>query len=401
MTHPDVWCDFDHHSSEFAADPWRVYRDLRTRCPVAHSTRYDGGFWVLTGYHDVRRATLDTTVFSSDADDLLIPAEHPGRLLPVQSDPPLATAYRRVINPLFSSAAVRRLEPQIRRYVDEAIDAFVTVGAAELVADLALPVPGKVTMCLIGWPESDWGEVVHPIREFSTHRVSAPERAAAAEALTELRARVTDNIRCRAAEPGEDLATLLVAGSVQGRPLTEAEMVDTMMMVLFGGVDTTVAAIGNMALYLDEDPKLRDRLIRRPELIEDAVEELLRYQAPVQGFARFVTEDTEIGGQPITRGEKVFLAWAAANRDPDVFTDPDSVRLDRASNPHLTFGVGPHRCIGATLAKLELRIVLERLLARIPDYRVDRQAVHPTPSCGTTFGSQRIPVVFTRAQALQ
>ncbi|WP_051342155.1 cytochrome P450 [Pseudonocardia spinosispora] len=395
MDEQDVRYDFDHHSAEFAADPWRVYRDLRQRCPVAHSTTYDGGFWVLSAYRDVRRATLDTAVFSSDLDDLLIPEENPGRLLPVQSDPPLATAYRAVINPLFTSAAVRRLEPSIRRCVDAAIDAFAAVGSAELIVDLAMPVPGAVTMCLVGWPESEWLDVVHPIREFSTHPSGSRERAAAAVALAGLRERVTDNVRHRVTEPDGDLASLLVAGSVRGRPLTEAEMVDIMMMVLFGGVDTTVAAIGNMVLYLDEDRELRRQLIQDPRLISGAVEELLRYQAPVQGFARLVTEDTEIGGQRITQGEKVFLAWAAANRDPEVFTDPDDVRLDRGRNPHLAFGIGSHRCIGATLAKLELRIVLERLLARIPDYRVDRKSVHPTPSCGTTFGSRRIPVTFT------
>ncbi|WP_051579527.1 cytochrome P450 [Pseudonocardia acaciae] len=391
MTH----CEFDHHTAEFAADPWRVYRDLRQRCPVAHSTAYDGGFWVLSGYRDVRRCTLDTGVFSSAADDLLIPAENPGRLLPVQADPPLATAYRRVINPLFTASAVAAMEPHIRRYVDQALDAFAD--EAELVADLALPVPGKVTMRLVGWPEQDWPDVVLPIRAFSTHPVGSPERDTAGEQLAAIRRRVADDVRGRrAGEPGNDLAARLAAGTVQGRPLTDDEAVDTMMMVLFGGVDTTVAAIGNMALYLDEDRELRRRLVERPELVPAAVDELLRYQAPVQGFARFVTADTEVGGQRIGRGEKVFLAWAAANRDPEVFDDPDSVRLDRRPNPHLTFGIGPHRCIGATLARAELRIVLERMLARIPDYRVDWGAVEPTVSCGTTFGRQRIPVYLTR-----
>lgn len=387
--------DFDHHTAEFAADPWTTYRRLRERCPVAHSDAYEDGFWVLSRYSDVRRCTLDTDVFSSAGGDLLIPSENPGRLLPVQSDPPLATAYRKVITPLFTVAAVREMEPHIVRYVDETIDEFIGRGECDVVSDLALPVPGKVTMKLVRWPERDWPDVVRPIRDFSTHPVGAPEREVAGAKLAEIRGRVADNIRQRAETPADDLASRLVRGRVDDRPLTEDEMVDVMMMVLFGGVDTTVAAIGNMLLYLDTDRALRERLAGDPGLIPAAVDELLRYEAPVQGFARFVREDTEIGGQRIAAGEKVFLAWASANRDPEVFAEPDSVRVDRSPNPHLTFGIGVHRCIGATLARVELQVVLRRVLERLPDYTVDHDAVAPTPSCGTTFGRQRIPARFT------
>lgn len=395
MTRPDVHYDFDHHCAEFAQDPWRVYADLRKHCPVAHSSAYEDGFWVLTRYDDVRRCTLDTETFSSHGGDLLIPSENPGRLLPVQSDPPLATAYRRVINPLFSVSAVRAMEPDITRYVDETLDAFVESGHAELVADLALVVPGKVTMKLVGWPEADWPQVVEPIRTFSTHRVGEPERVEAGDRLAAIRRRAAENIQQRKRDPGDDLATVLVRGTVDGRALDDAEMVDIMMMVLFGGVDTTVAAIGNMLLYLDSNRDLRQRLIDEPDLVPAAVDELLRYEAPVQGFARFVRADTEIRGQRISRGEKVLLAWASANRDPEAFDEPDTVRLDRSPNPHLTFGIGVHRCLGATLARVELQVVLRRVLARMPDYTVDRSAVFPTASCGTTFSRERIPVTFT------
>lgn len=387
--------EFDHHTAEFAADPWKIYRQFREHCPVAHSDAYEDGFWVLSRYSDVRRCTLDTDVFSSSGGDLLIPSENPGRLLPVQSDPPLATAYRKVITPLFTVSAVREMEPDIVRYVDETIDGFILRGECDFATDLALPVPGKVTMKLVGWPESEWPDVVLPIRDFSTHPVGAPERDAAGAKLAEIRRRVADNIRRRTESPADDLASRLVAGRVEDRPLTEDEMVDVMMMVLFGGVDTTVAAIGNMLLYLDTDRALRERLINDPGLVPAAVDELLRYEAPVQGFARFVREDTEIRGQRIAAGEKVFLAWASANRDPEVFTEPDAVRLDRSPNPHLTFGIGAHRCIGATLARVELEAVLCRVLARMADYTIDHSAVRPAPSCGTTFARQRVPARFT------
>ncbi|TCP49358.1 cytochrome P450 [Tamaricihabitans halophyticus] len=389
---------FDHHTAEFAADPWGVYRDLRERCPVAHSTAYEDGFWVLSRYADIRRCALDTETFSSEGGDLLIPAENPDRLLPVQADPPLATAYRKVIMPLFTASAVRAMRPDIERYTDETIDEFIERGECDLVADLALAVPGKVTMRLVGWPETDWPDVVLPIRDFSTYPADAPERLAAAEQLAGIRQRARDNIRQRATEPDTDVASMLVRGTVPhgtgSRALTEDEAVDIMMMVLFGGVDTTVAAIGNMLLYLETDPRLRARLGAEPELIPGAVDELLRYEAPVQGFARFVRADTEIGERVVATGDKVFLAWAAANRDPAVFDEPDTVRPERSPNPHLAFGIGAHRCIGATLAKVELEVVLRKALARLGEYTVRHTAVRPTPSCGTTFGRQRIPARF-------
>lgn len=386
---------FDHHDGDFARDPWKTYRELRDRCPVAHSDTYDDGFWVLSRYADVRAASLNPKVFSSDEDDLLIPETHQGWLLPVQSDPPLTAQYRRTLNHLFSITAVRALEPAIREWVTEAIDEVVEQGRCDFARDLARPIPGKVTMALMGWPADDWREVLDPIKQFTGHAGDHPDREAGASGVDGVRRRVTENLELRKVQPGDDLVSRLTESDVDGRRLRDDEIVALAMMVIFGGVDTTVAAIGNMLFYLNRDRSMRRQLIDDPDLIPTAVDELLRYEPPVQGFARFIREDVEVGEQGLREGEKALLLWASANRDEEVFPDPDSVRLDRSPNPHLTFGIGVHRCLGASLAKAELEITLEEVLRRLPDYEIVTDDVEPTSSAGTVFERVRIPATFT------
>ncbi|MGH2780426.1 MAG: cytochrome P450, partial [Thermoleophilaceae bacterium] len=205
----------------------------------------------------------------------------------------------------------------------------------------------------------------------------------------------TENLALRRREPGDDLVSDLVEAEVDGRPLNDEEIVALAMMVIFGGIDTTVAAIGNMLFYLDRDRELRRRLIDDRSLIPTAVDELLRYEPPVQGFARFLREDVEVRGQTLRRNEKALILWASANRDEEVFPEPDTVRLDRSPNPHLTFGIGVHRCLGAHLARAELQILLEEVLDRMPDYEIEHAGVEPTASAGTVFERVRIPISFT------
>lgn len=386
---------FDHHSAEFARDPWATYRELRSRCPVAYSDTYDGGFWVLSKYEDVRAASLAPAVFSSSERDLLIPEVSAGWLLPVQSDPPATNGYRRALNHLFTVRAVRELEPRIREWTTQAIDAFAERGACDFVKDLAYPVPGKLTTLLVGWSEDGWPSLVLPVKAYTSRPDGDPTRDEAAAELGALRRRIVDNIELRRVEPGKDLVSHLLATDLDGRGLTDDEIVALVMMVIFGGVDTTVAAIGNMLVYLDRDRDLRARLIKDRGLIPAAVDELLRYEAPVQGFCRFPLTPAVVRDQRIDVGEKVLLLWSSANRDEDVFSQPDEVQLDRSPNPHLTFGIGPHRCLGATMARTELRIVLEEVLARIPDYTIDGAGIERTDTAGTVYDRRRIPAQFS------
>jgi cytochrome P450 len=390
---------FDPHDPQFARDPWSVYRELRERCPVAYSDTYDGGFWVLSKYADVRTVALDPAHFSS-AGDLLLPANHDaGWLLPIQSDPPATVAYRRLLGHVFNARAVGAIEPLVRTWTIGAVEAFAERGHCDFVPELAHPIPGKTTMQLMGWPVDEWADVVVAIKELTTRAPGDPDRARAAGDVDRIRHRVVENLAQRRSEPGDDLASALLAGSIDSRPLSDDEMVALMMLVVFGGIDTTVAAIGNMLTTLDAHPELRQRLLLDDRLIPVFVEEVLRYEPPIQGFARFPTGPAEIAGHEISEDSKVFLIWASANRDDEVFPDPDAVRLDRHSNPHLAFGVGAHKCLGATLARMELRVVLEEVLRRIPDYTLVRDEIVPPRTAGTVFERLALPAVFTPARS--
>jgi cytochrome P450 len=180
------------------------------------------------------------------------------------------------------------------------------------------------------------------------------------------------------------------AGTIDAQ---EAE--DLAVMVLIGGVDTTMASLSTAFLRLHRDHATRQRLIDDPSLIPAATEEFLRIDPPVQGFARSVMADAVVGGQPMAAGETLFMLWGSANRDPDAFPDPDRLDIDRAPNRHLTFGIGGHRCLGATLARLEMRIVLEEVLKRLPDFSIDEAAVEYPDTIGIVNGIVREPATFT------
>lgn len=384
---------FDHHVSDIVTDPWSTYEQLRAECPVAHTDAH-GGFWVVSRYDDVRGAALDPATFSSEMDDLLIPPQGGGRLLPVQCDPPATSAYRKLLSPYFSAAHVRGMEPAMRRIVRETLALVAERDEFDVVDDLANVVPGKVTMHLVGWDEDDWADVVLPIRAYSGARPGDSGLDDATEQIVALRHRVDAEIAAARHRADGGLIADLAAADVDGRPLDDDEIVSLFMMVLFGGVDTTVSAIGNALIRLDEDRSLRARLRDDSSLIPAAVDELLRIDSPVTGFARRVTRPCQLAGQELEQGDTAFLLWASANRDPQQFDHPDEIRLDRGPARHLSFGVGQHKCLGATLARVELRILLEEALTAIPDYRIHHDRIRWQPSNGTVYARTSIPATI-------
>ena len=309
---------FDHHSTDFAGDPWSIYGDLRA-ARVAYSETY-GGCYVLSRYEDVRAAARDDETFSSDR-EVVLPPTGVGRLIPLNADPPDLQRYRSALYPYFTLRAAEAMEADIRRFTTTTIDAFIEAGRCDLI----------------------------------TH-----------------------------------LLGLEAAGT-----LNRNEVVDLLMMVTIGGFDTTMAAIGSALLFLDHHPDERRRLAADPDLLPAAVDEFLRFEAPVQGFARTVTRDIEIDGCPVAAGETVFLLWGSANRDPEAFDHPDEMILDRQPNRHLTFGVGGHRCLGAHVTRVEMRVVLSETLRRLGDYSVTHDEVLWPRSVGILYGRAHIPATFT------
>ena len=389
--------EFDQNSPEFAADPWSKYKELRSTCPVGHTDAH-GGFWVLSRYDDIVKVAKDDITFSS-VPTTVIPDSGVYNLIPLQSDPPDLQRYRMALLPYFSAKALQQYAPRVRKFTNDCIDAFIERGQCELVTELANPVPSMTALEFIGFDPAHWHDFAGPLHQLSFSADGSEERAQALADIGKMDERITAAIAERRETPRDDAITNLLSYEKDGTKFSDQELHGLVKMLLFGGLDTTMAAASNALLYLSEHPSLRQRLIDDPASIPKAIDEFLRFEAPVHAFSRNVMVDTEIGGHKIQAGEKVYMLWASANRDPDQFIRPDEVDFDRQANRHLTFGIGAHRCLGAQLARMELQIMLEEILRRIPDFKIDtRQVRHPT-SVTIIWGRTALPTTFTAPSA--
>jgi cytochrome P450 len=389
---PEV--SFDHHAPDFVHSNYDVYRKLRAACPVAHTASH-GGFWVVTGYDEVFQIARDDHTFSS-AKGGVIPPTTVGRLLPIQADPPALERYRRLLNPFLTPSAIKPLEPWIARIVDDAIDGFIEAGHADLVLDLANPIPAQTTMHLLGLDPAEWRLFADPLHQVMYTRPGSAENDDGQRHVLAFSEKIVGEVEERVRKPRDDMISRLLVSEFEGTKTSFDEVCDLVRMVIFGGMDTVVAALGNIFLRLDQYPEVRRRLVGDRTLLPTAVEEFLRFDAPIQGFGRLVTTDTVVGDRRVKAGEWVFMVWASANRDEKLFgEDSDRLRIDRAPNRHMTFGIGGHRCQGSTLARTELRIVVDRLLERLPDFKVLWDRVVGPETIGSSYGQREVPVTFT------
>jgi cytochrome P450 len=387
--HPGARC-FDPHSPDLTPEyAYDLYADLRSTCPVSHGDDY-GGYWSLARYEDVHEAAVDHERFSS-AGGVYVPAVSEHRFPPIDYDPPEHAVFRKLIAPLTSASAARRMEPTIQQMVDRLVDAFIDNGRAELVEDLAIPLPLEVVVGLYGLGP----EHAEAIRDYSLDFL---EHAAGPEA-ERVMARVSDYwcaiFEDRRANPGDDFISQLVRLNSE-HEIADAVLANMMFILTYAGHDSTALGLSNTLLYLAENPDVQQRLIADESLIPNAVDEILRYEAPLHWFPRVATEDVCVAGQQIKAGERVLLLFGSANRDPEVFPDPDTVDIDRSPNRHLSFGAGLHSCPGMALAKAEMRIAVTTLLRRMPGFRVDGEVERTSPleGGGRHLGVRRLPVTW-------
>lgn len=377
---------YDHLVVAALEDPFPVLADARERCPVAHSDQYEG-FWALFRYDDIATVAKDPGRFSS-AQGITIPHHgFPLSLPPIETDPPQHMQLRGPLLDRFSAGAVGRLEPVLRRSVVALIAAFAGRGEADLAQELTVPLPGIAVSELLAIPEKDRARC----HQWTTALIREPENM---EAISAAFAYFYELYQDRSANPRpDDIPSLILGITVDGRGITEQEFLCFMSTLVMAGLDTTANAGANMLKLLADRPALRDELIADPGRIGPAVEELLRYITPLPALARVTTEPVELGGVSIPAGERVQMVFIAGNHDPAEFECPEEIRFDRSPNRHLAFSAGPHRCLGAPLARLELRILLEEVLRLIPDYRVVDGGV--VRYAGITRGISALPVTFT------
>lgn len=364
--HRDV--RFELADPTVAHEPGPFYDKLRRTCPVAHTEDY-GGFWIISRYDDVHDAARNPTVFSS-AEGVTIPRLPIPPQVALEQDDPEHALYRQPMQVWLSPSRVAALEGRVRNLVAGLIERIAPEGRGDLAASLAEPVPAIVMAMLLGLPESDWGSFRDDMARCLGSAASEDVDAAALAAMS-IVGYLTDALDQRRRQPRDDLMTEIAQLQVGGRPLSNDDAVSMSFLLLGAGHETTVGAIGGLLYYLGRQPELQDRLRAEPSLVANAVEEALRLVAPIPGMARTVRQPISIGGVDLAEGDRVMLLYGSANRDPDVFDDPEVFRLDRNNNRHVAFGGGVHRCVGASLARLEIRVVCEELLTRLPGYRVD------------------------------
>jgi cytochrome P450 len=394
--------DFDVYDPALAA-PVDVFQakaaGLRARGPILYSPHY-GGHWIVTRYDDIFRILRDAETFSSYPNNLVDAGQ--GKFIPVEIDPPEHTQYRQALQPLFGPARMKELEPKIREIINELIDGFASSGRCEFVAEFAHALPTRVFLTLMGWPLDDaerfteWTDIALQGIPGAGEEESARARAEAATNVFEYFGAFVDRVRS-GQEDGESVTAQIINTPIRmdgvERYLTDEELRRMFFLLLIAGLHTVQGSLGWAMVHLANNPAQRNALIEDTSLVPDAVEEILRIEAAVS-MGRRATRDVEIAGVKVEAGDQLLLLLCSANRDDTEFDDPDAFEIDRGSSRHLSFGAGPHRCLGSHLARLELTLAMEEIHRRIPDYALvesDPPLMHGT----SVRGCVRLPLTFT------
>lgn len=396
-------------SDEILQDPYPTYARMHEEGPLHYiEVANKWAVWSIFSHAECSAIAKDPRLSAKRAKQMLLPlpisrqAEFSelARMLSlwlIFMDPPEHTRLRKLLNKGFSAAAVEGLRPQVEAIVDRMLKPLEHGAEVDLMSEFANPMPVRIISELLGVPEAMYGTFVNASRAIAAFRGN-PNRTvddarAAQDALIELTEFFRKTVAERRRNKGNDLISLLIDIEEEGEVLTEEELYAQCIALLFAGHETTRNLIGNGMYTLLKNPQQLAELREKPELIRSAVEELLRFESPVQFTARVLKEDIEICGQPIRKGWTVQCMLGAANRDPKQFKEPDLLDLKRLNNQHLAFGAGLHFCIGAQLARLEGQVALVNLVQRFPQMKL----TGPRPEWASTFGLRglkSLPVIM-------
>lgn len=376
---------------QFYVEPWEAYRWLRDNAPVYWDPIHK--LWGVSRYDDIVAVEKNTAIFTSEDGSRPATDQREDTSM-INRDDPDHQQQRMLVARQFTPRAVRLLEDKIRSVVTDLIDSVAAEGRCEAVDALASPLPAILIGEKLGFPREMWPK----IREWSEVTMyesgqnppdgsPQPVSERSVGAIMEFAAAMTDLIAQRRAEPKDDLVSVWCHAEVDGRKWTDGEIITEALLVLDGGAETTRSVIGAIIAELAARPDQKQLLIDRPELLsETAVEEFIRWVTPILNMRRTVTEDFEFKGNQLKAGDEVLLMYASGNRDERIFVDPDRFDVTRSPNNHIGFGFGTHFCLGSSLARIEIRIMFEELLRRLPDWRL-----------APGFEPQILGATFTRA----
>jgi cytochrome P450 len=387
----DWFNDFDHTDPQWTENPFPIWEELRSKCPVVHTNRFLG-VYLPTTYEAVKQIAYDTDSFSSRRVVVRnVRPEITTTTPPITTDPPHHKPAKQLLLPPFTPDAMKKLEPRVRAICNELIDEFIADGRVDAAARYTKHIPTRAIAHMLGIPEQD-GDLfvkwIHEILELGIHDDATLMRAA--HEMTEY---FHGHIEARKKHPTQDLISdLMNAKGPDGQPLSDPHVLGSLRLLLIAGIDTTWSAIGSSLWHLAKTPADRRRLVAEPHIMPFAIEEFLRAYSPVT-MAREVMKETTVSGCPVKPGNMVLLSFPAANRDPAMFPDADKVIIDRKENRHAAFGLGIHRCVGSNLARMEMTVALEEWLKRIPEFSLD-PAGTVTWSEGTVRGPRQLPLLL-------
>jgi len=401
--------EIDLNGPEAALDPYPLYEQVRAHDPV-HWNKSDE-FWYITRYADLMSIIRDPRVSSKriankarslseeerEKVSLFLDAVSSWIL---DSDPPTHTRIRSLVNKAFTPRMIENMRSRIQDLVDGMLDKVQSKGHMDVIEDLAIPLPGTVISDMLGIPEEDH----HRFKKWSTDIAMSVAGSDSVSSLVErlemgqksfleLFEYFTGLIESMRGNRQDNLLSSLVEAEEAGDKLTEQELVANCVLLMFAGHETTSNLIGNGTVALLENPVQKKMLQEDSGLIGSAVEELLRFDSPVQKTSRTAATDIEIGGKTIKSGDLVYLSYGSANRDHLQFTDPDRLDITRKENRHASFAQGIHYCLGAALARMEGQIAIDTLLKRMPGLKLDTEDLQRNPSL-VLWGFKEIPVSF-------
>jgi cytochrome P450 len=376
---------------EFDPIPSRMaqQKEMRERCPVAYTGR-GGGYWTLLRHADIVAATMNTQTFSNGGKP-----RHGLALPPLETDPPLHREYRFLLNPFFMPRRIQALEPRVRAIADELLEPLLTRQNVDLAREYSYPLPVLGLCAVLDLPSHIWPDVKRLSEESLGPESADPEvrqrsKAAHEQLMGYARNLVADR-RVAPRDSATDIVSAILAAQVAGQPISEETAAGMVRLLISAGHNSTTSALGNALLYLTEHAEIQQQLRAEPGRLPIAIEELLRYETPVQAMPRYLREDTVVGERALHAGERVDMVYGSANRDEQAFEQADECLLERSPNRHLAFGHGIHTCLGANLARMEIRVALEQLLKRTRQFTMDGEATRPEYH---RIGVNSLPVRF-------